>query len=47
MYINPYTDAHVVFSDLDGLFYRHDSVNHAAGEYARGDVHTNTVESFF
>jgi transposase-like protein len=25
----------------------HASVNHSAGEYARGDVSTNTVESFF
>ncbi len=25
----------------------HHSVNHSKGEYTRGDVHTNTVESFF
>src|SRR3990167_3877200 len=25
----------------------HMTVNHGAGEYARGDVHTNTAESFF
>jgi transposase-like protein len=25
----------------------HDTVKHTAGEYARGDVHTNTVECFF
>jgi transposase-like protein len=25
----------------------HESVNHGTGEYARGDVHTNTVEGFF
>ena len=24
----------------------HQAVNHRAGEYARGDAHTNTVESF-
>jgi transposase-like protein len=25
----------------------HETVKHGAGEYARGDVHTNTVESYF
>jgi len=40
-----YTDDHMVFSDLDGLFYRHDTVNHSAGEYARGAAHTNSIES--
>ena len=27
--------------------YVHDSVNHGAGEYVRGDVHTNSIESYF
>jgi transposase-like protein len=40
-----YTDDHMVFSDLDGLFFRHDAVSHAAGEYARGPVSTNSIES--
>jgi len=40
-----YTDEHMVFNGLDGLFYRHDTVNHAAGEYARGPVSTNSIES--
>ena len=40
-----YTDDHIVFSELDGLFFRHDTVNHAAGEYARGPVSTNSIES--
>ena len=40
-----YTDEHAAYADLDGLFFRHDSVNHGAGEYVRGDVHTNGVES--
>lgn len=26
---------------------KHESVNHTAGEYVRGDVHTNTVEGYF
>lgn len=40
-----YTDNHMVFSDLENLFYKHASVNHAAGEYARGPVSTNGIES--
>lgn len=28
-------------------FPKHETVNHAAGEYARGDVTTNTIEGFF
>ena len=33
--------------DLDGLFYRQDSINHTMKEYARGDVTTNGIESVF
>jgi len=40
-----YTDEHLMFSDLDGLFFRHDTVNHSAGEYAAGLAHTNSIES--
>jgi transposase-like protein len=29
-----YTDDHIVFGGLDGLFFRHEAVTHAAGEYA-------------
>jgi transposase-like protein len=28
-------------------FAKHDFVNHSAGEYVRGDAHTNTVEGYF
>jgi len=28
-------------------FDKHASVNHGAGEYVRGDVHTNTIEGYF
>lgn len=40
-----YTDDHIAYSDLDGLFFKHETVNHAAGEYARGPVSTNSIES--
>jgi transposase-like protein len=30
-----------------GNFVDHQTVNHGAGEYVRGTVHTNTVEGFF
>jgi len=40
-----YTDDHLAYSGMDGLFFRHDTVNHAAGEYTRGAVHTNGIES--
>jgi transposase-like protein len=40
-----YTDDHMVFNGLDGLFYRHETVNHSAGEYARGAANTNSIES--
>jgi hypothetical protein len=40
-----YTDDHMVFNGLDGLFFRHETVNHSAGEYARGAAHTNSIES--
>ena len=28
-------------------FARHDTINHSAGEYVRGDAHTNTIEGYF
>lgn len=40
-----YTDEHMAYSDLDGLFYKHETVNHSAGEYKRGAAHTNGIES--
>ena len=27
--------------------YRHDFVSHGAGEYGRGEIHTNTIEGVF
>jgi transposase-like protein len=39
------TDEYGAYNDLDGLFYRHHRVNHSAGEFVRGRVHTNGIES--
>ncbi len=35
------------FRQVGKEFASHETVNHAAEEYARGDVTTNTVEGFF
>lgn len=41
-----YTDGYGIYVPL-GRRYRHRSVNHAEGEYVRGRVHTNGIESFW
>ena len=40
-----YTDEYGAYSDLGGLFFEHDTVNHSNGEFARGPVSTNSIES--
>lgn len=40
-----YTDEGPAYADLDGLFFRADSVTHSAGEFARGPVSTNSIEA--
>jgi len=40
-----YTDEYPAYSDLDGLFFRHSAVNHSAGEFGRGAVCVNGIES--
>ena len=30
-----------------GMVKKHAMVNHSIGEYARGDIHSNTVEAYF
>jgi len=38
-----YTDEHRSYTAVDD--YRHEAINHSTGEYVRGDVYTNTIES--
>ena len=40
------TDEAAHYSELE-MDYAHSTVNHSAEEWARGDIHTNTVEGFF
>ncbi|MHB1209206.1 MAG: IS1595 family transposase [Acidimicrobiales bacterium] len=41
-----YTDQAQAYIGLEGT-YTHKSVNHGAGEYVSGDVHTNSIEGFW
>lgn len=40
-----HTDEHAGYQGLGGVFYGHEAINHGAGEFARGDVSTNSIES--
>ena len=40
-----YTDEHAGYRGLDGASYRHETINHSSGEYVRGNVSTNGIES--
>ena len=40
-----YTDEFGAYTDLDGLFFRHETCNHSAGEWVNGTAHTNGIES--
>ncbi len=40
------TDENQAYLQIGKHFAGHSSVNHSAKEYARGDVHNNTAESF-
>jgi len=40
-----HTDGFPSYSCLGGAGYKHESVNHSAGEYARGKAHANRCEN--
>ena len=42
-----YTDDFIAYKGIEDENTKHESVNHSAGEYVRGDVHTNSVEGVF
>ena len=42
-----YTDAAAAYQGLPDLCYRHERVQHSAGEYVRAGAHTNGRESFW
>lgn len=42
-----HTDGAPVYAAMDGELAGHESVDHRAGEYVRGDVSTNIAENFF
>jgi hypothetical protein len=41
------TDESRLYAGADAVVVAHETVNHGAEEYARGDVTTNSVEGFF
>lgn len=42
-----HTDESRLYHGADTYFAKHETINHSAKEYARGDVTTNTVEGYF
>jgi transposase-like protein len=42
-----HTDESAIYNRVGGLLYKHESINHGAGEYVRGAVTTNGIESVF
>ncbi len=40
-----HTDEHGGYVGLDGVFFKHERINHGAGEYVRDGVTTNSIES--
>jgi len=42
-----HTDESRLYSEVGQLFAAHETVKHSAGEYVRGDVHSNTAENYF
>jgi len=42
-----HTDESNLYPLVGGLFAKHETVKHSAGEYVRDDVHTNSAEGYF
>lgn len=42
-----YTDEHVSYQGLKYVYKQHETITHGEKEYVRGNVHTNTIESFW
>lgn len=42
-----HTDESAIYNRLGGLIYKHETINHGLGEYVRGNVTTNGIESVF
>jgi transposase-like protein len=42
-----HTDESRLYNDAAAHFAAHETVKHSAGEYVRGDVHTNSAEGYF
>lgn len=42
-----HTDESRLYTEVGHQFASHETVKHSAGEYVRGDVHTNSAEGFF
>jgi transposase-like protein len=42
-----HTDGSRLYTGSDAHFLTHETVDHARGEYARGDVHNNSAEGYF
>ncbi len=42
-----HTDESRLYKGSDQVFAAHETVKHSAGEYVRGDVHSNSAEGFF
>ncbi len=42
-----YTDENLGYRGLNKKGYKHETVNHSVGEYIKGQVHTNGMESFW
>lgn len=40
-----YSDDHAAYRDLDGLFFKHETVSHSTGEYVHGAASINGIES--